>query len=61
MSEKLDQLWNDEANWGGGMYRCKEDPRLIVRGHGATLYTVNAAHGAAWAVLVASLILIAAP
>lgn len=31
MSDRLQQLWADPANWRSvGYYYCKEDPRIIV-------------------------------
>jgi uncharacterized membrane protein len=55
MSEELDRLWNDEDNWSGSMYRCDQDPRVVVRGHGTTLITYNFAHPlAAWGILLGS-------
>ena len=26
----LDKLWSDPANWKYGIYRCPQDPRVIV-------------------------------
>ncbi len=28
--EQLQKYWEDEDNWSGGIYFCKQDPRLIV-------------------------------
>ncbi len=29
--EQIDRLWKDDANWTWGViYRCREDPRVIV-------------------------------
>jgi len=44
--EELDRLWADEGNWTVlGLYRCRQDPRIIVpkkiRGLG---WTFNIAH-----------------
>lgn len=58
MSEELDRFWNDDDNWLGFMYRCAEDPRVVVRGHGTTLFTYNFAHPlAAWSILLGSIVL----
>jgi uncharacterized membrane protein len=58
VSEELDRMWNDDANWTGFMYRCADDPRVVVRGHGSTLFTYNFAHPlAAWGMMLASLAL----
>ena len=48
----LDRLWADSKNWNGGLYSCKEDPRVVVpkriRWAGTT---VNFSHPYAWRVL----------
>lgn len=48
----LDRLWADPKNWSGGLYSCKEDPRVVVpkriRWAGTTL---NFSHPRAWPVL----------
>jgi len=32
MSDRLNELWEDNANWKlGAIYVCKEDPRVVVR------------------------------
>ena len=51
--ERLRQLWSDPQNYRGSIYRCQEDPRVIVpkRESGAG-WTVNFAHSRAWWVLV---------
>jgi len=28
--EQLQKYWEGEDNWSGGIYFCKQDPRLIV-------------------------------
>jgi uncharacterized membrane protein len=56
MSEELDRMWGEDDNWSGFMYRCADDPRVVVRGHGTTLFTYNFAHPfAAWGILFGSL------
>ena len=29
-SVDLDKLWSDPANWKYGIYRCRQDPRVVV-------------------------------
>ena len=56
MSEELDRLWNSDDHWSGFMYRCAEDPRVVVRGHGTTLFTYNFAHPlGAWGMVLGTL------
>lgn len=56
MSEKMDQLWDDPANWKlGRIYFCSQDPRLVVRGRDVgPIWTPNFAHRGAWLVVLAS-------
>lgn len=63
MSEELERLLNNEANWSAGMYRCAADPRVVVRGRGLTLFTYNFAHArAAWTTLgVTMVVLVVVP
>ena len=52
--ESLDELWSRPANWGL-VYRCPEDPRVIVPKRRRWMgWTINFAHPLAWVVLVAS-------
>jgi uncharacterized membrane protein len=60
MSADLDALWKDESHWSWGQYKCEEDPRLVVRGRGTTLYTVNMAHPAAVQVTLITMALLSA-
>jgi hypothetical protein len=49
MSASLDALWNDKRHWSGIIYYCAKDPRVVVPGRGAALFTLNFAHPvAAW-------------
>ena len=51
-SNNLDVLWRDPKNWRSMMYYCHEDPRLIVPMRVRwTGYSMNFAHGSAWALL----------
>ena len=57
--EELNKLWEDERNWGHGVwgcYFCKEDSRLIVPKRRMIGGTFNMAHR--WAVPLLTAILI---
>jgi hypothetical protein len=42
--DELNRLWNDPKNWGI-VYRCAEDPRVIVRKRNPLVgWTINFAH-----------------
>ena len=59
MQQHLDELWHDDSHWSWwGEYRCDEDPRLVVRGRAATMYTLNYSHPKAWPVTISSLVLL---
>ena len=50
--ERLNQLWSDPQNYRGSVYRCKEDPRVVVpKRKQGTGWTLNFAHSRAWWVL----------
>ena len=59
----LERLWQDRGNWRGGMiYVCKDDPRFIVpKKPKWTGWTLNFAHGSAWAALVVCALVAAVP
>ena len=62
-SPELEQLWQDPAHWSPpGIYRCEEDPRLIVpkRWRWAG-WTLNFAHRGAWLVLAGSVVVAVGP
>ena len=63
MSDELERLVDDAANWSSGMYRCSDDPRIVVRGRGLTMFTYNFAHSqAAWTTLgITMVVLVATP
>ncbi len=49
--DELDRLWANPRNWGL-VYRCAEDPRVIVpRRYRWMGWTINFAHALAWPVL----------
>ncbi len=51
--ERLKQLWSDPQHYKGSVYRCKEDPRVVVpKRQQGTGWTLNFAHARAWLVLV---------
>ena len=52
--EPLEKLWQDSDHWSGGIYFCKEDPRLVVRKRLKwTGWTINFGHKWSTASLVA--------
>lgn len=55
-STELERLWQDPANWSPpGIYRCAEDPRLIVpKRRRWAGWTLNFAHRGAWLVFAGS-------
>ena len=61
MPEELNRLWEDDAHWRAGIYRCAADPRVVVRGTGTRLYTVNFGHPRrAWAWILGGLLFMTA-
>jgi hypothetical protein len=58
----LDRLWADLKNWKGGIYSCKDDPRVVVpkrvRWAG---WTVNFAHSRTWLFLLGIIGVFASP
>lgn len=59
--KELDDLWNDEKNWGRGKlgaYFCKDDPRLVVRKRGLPGGTFNMAHQLAIPLLTVVIIIL---
>jgi Family of unknown function (DUF5808) len=60
--EQLGELWSDPRHYKGSVYRCKEDPRVIVpkrdRGTG---WTLNFAHARAWWVLASMPLMVVLP
>ncbi len=60
--EELIRLWQDDRNWRGGLYRCQEDPRVIVPKRTTWGgWTVNFAHPMAWPAILASVVIAAGP
>ena len=60
--EELDELWNDPKNWNSVVYRCAQDPRVIVpRRLIWTGWTLNFAHPLAGFALFLSILLAAGP
>lgn len=58
----LDQLWSDKAHWTtSGLYRCADDPRLMVLKRLGVGYTINIAHRRSWFVLGALVTVAVAP
>jgi hypothetical protein len=50
--ERLKQLWSDPQNYRGSVYRCEEDPRVVIpKRQPGTGWTLNFAHSRAWWVL----------
>jgi hypothetical protein len=43
--DDLRRLWENPAHWRGGIYRCTEDPRVIVPKRNPALgWTINFGH-----------------
>lgn len=60
--EEIQQLWNDPANWATGVYRCADDPRVIVAKRSKAMgWTVNFAHPLAWPVILFAVVLAVGP
>ena len=62
-SPELERLWGDPSHWSPpGIYRCVEDPRLIVpKRRRWAGWTLNFAHRGAWLVLLGSVVVAAGP
>lgn len=60
---ELERLWSDPSHWSPpGIYRCAEDPRLIVpKRRRWAGWTLNFAHQGAWFVLLAMGVVAAGP
>lgn len=57
----LDAIWSRPSNWSL-VYRCPEDPRVIVPRRRRWMgWTINFAHPLAWVVLVASFLVAVGP
>jgi uncharacterized membrane protein len=59
--DDLNRLWEDERNWGHGVwgcYFCKEDPRLIVPKRRLPGGTFNMAHRAAVPLMTAIIVIL---
>ena len=60
--QQLAELWLDAGHWRAGIYRCAEDPRVVVpRRIPWTGYSLNFAHGSAIPVLIGILATVGAP
>ncbi len=58
----LDRLWGDARHWSRlGVYRCSEDPRLIVPKRRRVGWTLNFAHRRSWLALVGVMLVAAGP
>ena len=59
----FDHLWNDPRNWrAGAIYHCKQDPRVIVPKRPQWMgRTLNFAHGKAYVLLAATLLIALLP
>lgn len=60
--DELLALWQDDAHWRGGLYRCVEDPRVIVPKRvtwGG--WTVNFSHPMAWPAIGLSILIAVGP
>ena len=60
--EELIRLWEDPTHWRGGLYRCPEDPRVVVPKRitwGG--WTVNFAHPMAWPMILWSVVIAVGP
>ena len=58
----LDRLWADPKNWNGGIYSCKEDPRIFIpKRIRWTGWAVNFAHARTWPILFGTILAIMAP
>lgn len=61
-SHDLDRLWSDPRHWSQlGVYRCSEDPRLIVPKRRRVGWTLNFAHRRSWPVLLGLILVAAGP
>lgn len=61
-SADLDRLWSDPRHWSRlGVYRCVEDPRLIVLKRRRRGWTLNFGHRRSWLVLPGLMLLVAGP
>jgi uncharacterized membrane protein len=59
--KELDQLWANQNNWGL-VYRCAEDPRVIVPRRRPWMgWTINFPHPFAWLVVFFSMALVVGP
>ena len=59
--KSLEELWSRPSNWGL-VYRCPQDPRVIVPKRRRWMgWTINFAHPLAWVVLVASFVIAVVP
>ena len=53
--EEMKQVWSDGRNWWGGfIYHCANDPRLIVPQRHRIGWTWNFSHHKVWPVLLVS-------
>lgn len=61
-SHDLDRLWSDPRSWSRlGVYRCAQDPRLIVPKRRRLGWTLNFAHRRSWLALLGSILIAAGP
>lgn len=62
-SLELERLWQDPRHWTPpGIYRCGEDPRLIVpKRRRWAGWTLNFAHHGAWLVLAGAVVIAVGP
>lgn len=63
VSPELEHLWNDPRNWTfPGIYRCSEDPRVIVSKRARWAgWTLNFAHRRAWWALLGLMLIAGGP
>ena len=58
----VERLWSDKANWEFGIYRCVEDPRVVVPKRPKwTGWTINFAHPFAIPMLILYILMGTAP
>ncbi len=60
---ELERLWADPRHWKTpGIYRCAEDPRLIIpKRRRWAGWTLNFAHRTAWLVFLGSIVVAVGP
>ena len=60
---ELERLWRDPRHWTPpGIYRCAEDPRVIVPKRRRWMgWTLNFAHRSAWPVLLGAIAVAVGP